>query len=156
MKNNLIVANLNIVTAPLKRNFLTARTTKTILSITLALLICSVSASAQHGYRLSKRITFKRGEISAVLKGTIKNRLEGHEYIFRARKGQTVKIRLRSAAKDVTFYLMDGEGNWMDEDGELREWTGEITDTGDHRLVISKISNGSANYTLEIQIASDI
>lgn len=156
MTNIAINTNFKTVSASLLRSGNNKRIFTVVLSITLTLLFCSVSAFAQHGYRVSKRITFKRGEVSTVVKGTINNRLEAHEYIFRARQGQTLKIRLRSARKDVTFYLMDGEGNSMDEELELREWTGEITDTGDHRLIISTKNNGSALYTLEIQIASDI
>lgn len=129
---------------------------KTVFSITLALLICSFSAFAQNGYTYAKRITFERGEISTVIKGTIKSRTDVHEFVFRARKGQTLKIRLRSAGKDVSFYLMDAEGNSMAPEPQLREWTGEITGTGDHRLILAKLLRGAANYSLEIQIASDI
>lgn len=157
MNRSLFIARSEILSAPQKKDFRTARAVKTVLWITLALLICSVSAFAQKdGYTSAKRITFKRGEISTVINGTIKSRTDVHEFVFRARKGQTLKVRLRSAGKDVSFYLMDAAGDSMAPEPQLREWTGEITGTGDHRLILAKLFRGAASYSLEIQIASDI
>lgn len=90
------------------------------------------------------------------VKGAISGTLEGHEYFIRGRAGQTMLIKLISARKDVTFYLIDKEGNSMDEETNLRNWSGELPETGDYRLIIGTQSKGLARYTLEVQIASDI
>jgi hypothetical protein len=126
------------------------------LSIGFVFLSGASAAQAQHGYRVSKRISFKKGEVSTNVKGSISSRLEGHQYFFRVRQGQTVFIKLISNRKDLTFYLMDKEGNSMAEEIELREWTGELPETGDYHLVIGSKHKGAAKYTLFIQIASDI
>jgi hypothetical protein len=133
-----------------------ARTVFVALSLGFIFLIGAAAAQAQDGYRVSKRISFKKGEISSSIKGSISSRLEGHKYFFRVRKGQTVLIKLISSRKDLTFYLMDEEGNSMAEEVELREWTGELPETGDYHLVIGSKHKGVAKYTLFIQIASDI
>jgi hypothetical protein len=149
MKNTINQANTKI-------KFRAGQTMRKTLFITMILVISAVVASAQHGYRLSKRISFRQGEVSSSVKGTILSRLEGHEYFFRVRRGQTVSIKLVSARKDMTFYLMDAEGNSMDEEVELREWTGELPESGDYHLVIGTKSKGPARYTLKVQIATDI
>ena len=119
-------------------------------------LFGALSAAAQHGYRVEKRITFKRGEVAATVKGTIPNTLEGHEYIFRGRKGQTLLVSLSSAKKDIGFFIMTPEGEMIDRETALRKWYGELPSSGDYRLVINTRSKGTAAYTLKIQIATDI
>jgi hypothetical protein len=126
------------------------------LSIALVILVAATAASAQHGYRVTKRVAFKKGAVSATLKGTIPNTLEVHEYIFRGRAGQTVKIDLSSMREDVTFYLTDDEGNHMDEGSELRSWDGELPADGDYHLFVSSTSDKPIRYALRIQIATDI
>jgi hypothetical protein len=112
--------------------------------------------SAQHGYRVTKRLTFRKGEISTTLRGTIPNTLEAHEYVIRARKGQTLHIRLSAPRKDVSFAVMDMDGNWIDADNDLRTWTNELAEPGDYKIIISTRLKGAARYTLDIQIATDI
>jgi hypothetical protein len=127
-----------------------------LLTIILAILCGAIAAGAQHGYRITKRITFKKGEVSTTLKGTIPNTLEAHEYIFRGRAGQTVKIDLSAAREDVTFYLTDDDGNPLDEGTELRAWNGELEADGDYHLYVSSTSGKAIRYSLFIQIAADI
>lgn len=129
---------------------------KRLFIIILTILIGAVAASAQHGYRITKRVTFKKGEVSTTLKGTIPNTLEAHEYIFRGRAGQSVKIDLSAVREDVTFYLTDDEGNSLDEGTELRSWDGELPANGDYHLYVSSTSEKSIRYSLFIQIATDI
>jgi hypothetical protein len=126
-------------------------------TIAAALFLCgALSAAAQHGYRVEKRIAFKRGEVAATVKGTIPNTLEGHEYIFRGRKGQTLMVILTSAKKDIGFSIMTPAGEMLDEETALRKWSGELPSTGDYHLIINTSLKGAARYTLKIQIASDI
>src|SRR5215213_6592917 len=139
------------------KNIWTAgRSVFAVLSITLVILAAATIASAQHGYRITKRITFKKDEVSTTVKGTIPNTLEAHEYIFRGRAGQTVKIDLSSVREDVTFYITDDEGNFMDEGSELRNWDGELPSDGEYHLYVSSTSDKAIGYSLFIQIANDI
>ena len=126
------------------------------LSLAVVFLVGAGIASAQHGYRVTKRISFNKGEVSTTLKGSIPDTLEVHEYIFRGRRGQTAKIDLSSATEDVTFYITDDEGNYMDEGSELRNWNGELPADGDYHVYVSNSTEKARRYSLFIQIATDI
>jgi hypothetical protein len=115
-----------------------------------------LSASAQHGYRVTKQISFKKGQVSTIVKGTIPNTLEGHEYIFRAREGQTLLINLTSSKKDIGFFIQTPGGETLGDETDLRKWTGELPETGEYHLFINTSSKGAAPYSFKIQIASDI
>ena len=116
----------------------------------------ALTAFAQHGYRVTKNVTFKKGQVSTSVKGRIPNTLEGHEYIFRAREGQTLLIKLTSTKKDIGFSISTPDGETLGEKTDVKSWSGELPKTGEYRVVINTQSKGVANYTLEIQIASDI
>lgn len=128
------------------------------LAVVLTVLVFAgtLAAAAQHGYRVTKHITFETGQVSTTVKGTIPNTLEGHEYIFRARKGQTLTVGLYSAKKDIGFFLVTPDGETVGGETDLRSWHGELPASGDYHLVINTSSEGAARYTLSIQIASDI
>ena len=135
----------------------TIRKTLTLTPVLMTLFFAAaLTIAAQHGYRVEKRITFKRGQVAATVKGTIPNTLEGHEYIFRARKGQTLMISLFSAKKDISFLIIKPHGEMIDDETALRGWNGELLASGDYHIVINTQSKGIARYTLKIQIASDI
>lgn len=138
----------------MKRKF---RRAVVLMTIAMTLFSCgALSAAAQHGYRVEKRITFKRGEVARTVKGTIPNTLEGHEYIFRGRKGQTLLVILTSPRKDMGFFIMTPEGEVLDKETDLRKWSGELPSSGDYHLIINTSSKGAASYTLKVQIATDI
>jgi hypothetical protein len=118
--------------------------------------ICAQASAAQHGYRVTKNIAFKKGQISTTVNGTIPNTLEGHEYIFRARQGQTLLVSITSAKKDIGFFIQTPDGKLIDEETALKKWSGELPETGDYRLIINTASKGAARYTLKVQIATDI
>ena len=122
----------------------------------LVILAGASAVSAQHGYRITKRIEFRKGEVSTTVKGRFPNELEVHEYIFRGRAGQTVKLDLSSMTEDITFYITDDEGNDMDEGSELRSWDGELPADGDYHVYVSSSSNRARSYSMFIQIATDI
>jgi hypothetical protein len=124
--------------------------------VALVILGGATVASAQHGRRVTKRVAFKNGEISTTLKGSIPDEMEVHEYVFRGRAGQTAKIDLSSMTEDITFYITDDEGSYLDEGSELRNWSGELPADGDYHVWVSSSSNRPRSYTLDIQIAADI
>ena len=131
---------------------------RNILLATLLTLVCAgtLLAARQHGYRVTKRIAFKKGQISTLVKGSIPNTLEGHEYVLRARQGQTLTVRLSSTKKDINFSIWAPSGEMVGEETPVRKWSGELTETGDYRIVINTESDGAVRYSLEVQIASDI
>lgn len=116
----------------------------------------ALTAAAQHGYRVEKRITFKRGQVATSVKGTISSTLEGHDYVFRARKGQTLNVSLLSAKKGITFFITTPGGETLNGETALKKWYGELPEDGEYHLIIGTDSKGAARYTLQIQIATDI
>ena len=132
---------------------------KKMLLSTLSLMLMlamTLEAAAQHGYRVSKRLAFKKGQVATVVKGAIPNTLEGHEYIVRARQGQTMLVKLASAKKAMGFSVWAPNGDMISEETTGREWTGELPETGDYRIVVNTETDGAARYSLTVQIASDI
>jgi hypothetical protein len=132
---------------------------RSLLFLTLFLMLVvteTLNAATQHGYRVTKRLAFKKGQVSTIVKGAIPNTLEGHEYIARARQGQTMLIKLVSTKKATGFSIWAPNGDLISEETTAREWTGELPETGDYRIVINTETDGVARYTLTVQIASDI
>jgi hypothetical protein len=129
-----------------------------LLSALLTLLITATTlhASAQHGYRVTKRLAFKKGQVSTVVRGAIPNTLEGHEYVVRARQGQTMSVKLASLKKGVVFSVWAPNGDMIGEETGQRQWSGELPESGDYRIVINTETDGAARYRLEVQIAADI
>lgn len=113
------------------------------------------SANASH-YGLSivvpERIQFKSGEISAQLQRTIgKNSV--HDFIFNARKGQKVSIKLTSPNQDVllTLYgVSDGQPLIRSASGAS---SFEGTLPGDQDYILKAVSSGEAEqFSLDLTI----
>jgi hypothetical protein len=136
--------------------FMKKTTLNLMMFLGITLVIGLSSAFAQHGYRVTKRISFKSGQVATTVKGTIPNILEGHEYIFRARQGQTLLINLTSVKKDIGFFILTPDGEMLEGQTGLRKWTGELSETGEYRLIINTRSKGVAAYSFKIQMATDI
>ena len=134
----------------------TGRSAFAALSLTLIFLVGALAASAQHGYRITKRVAFKKGAVSATVRGRLPNELEVHEYVFRGRAGQTATIDLSSLREDVTFYITDDEGNHLDEGSELRNWNGELPADGDYHVYVSASTGRPISYSMSVRIATDI
>ena len=127
------------------------------VAVSVALAAAGVlTAQVQHGYTIDKRISFKKGQISTSVKGAISNPQEGHAYIVRARKGQTLTARLSSGKKDAGFFVLTPEGMMIEEEMFVCDWSGEIPASGDYRIIVSTQSKGAARYVLQIQIVADI
>jgi hypothetical protein len=106
---------------------------------------------AQHGYRIEKRINFN-GNPTATVKGSIPDTLEGHEYIFSARKGQNLTVGLFSARKDIAFFIVRPDGEMISDETELRSWNGELEQSGEYHIIINTSQKGAARYTLEVTV----
>jgi hypothetical protein len=115
----------------------------------------SVCASAQHGYRVTKRVTFKKGQVSTTVSGAIPNTLESHEYIVRVRKGQTIKLKLHATRLSIGFYTMSPSNAMVEEETFLKDYTGTLEENGDYHIFVYT-TKGAGKYSLDIQIATDI
>jgi hypothetical protein len=126
----------------------------------IAFLIVLIGAASlytfgQHGYRVTKRVTFPKGRVSTTVSGTIPNKLESHEYIVRVRKGQTIKLRLHATRLSIGFYTMSPSNAMVEEETFLKDYTGTLEESGDYHIFVYS-TKGAGKYSLDIQIASDI
>lgn len=112
----------------------------------------SLETYAQHGYRVTKQVRFETGKTAAQIKGVIPGILEGHEYLLRAKKGQTVTIGLFSTREDIEFSVAGPDGQTLENAFGLRSWHSELHTTGVYHVVINTASDGKARYTLDVSI----
>src|SRR5215213_1338518 len=115
----------------------------------------AVCAFGQHGYRVTKRVTFKKGEVATTVSGVIPNTLEAHEYVVRARTGQTIMLRLHATRLSIGFYTMSPSNAMVEEETFLKDYTGTLEESGDYHIFVYT-TKGSGKYSLEIQIVTDI
>jgi hypothetical protein len=94
-----------------------------------------------------KQLRFARGKQSARVADTIKL-CTSHEYVLRARAGQTMSVRLVTGSR-TSFTLYTPTGRIEEADG-VREWSGELPETG--RYAVSIGTDATANYVLEVSI----
>lgn len=115
-----------------------------------------LTASAQTGTTVTKRVRFARGTDSAVFNGRAA-RGTSYVYVVRARAGQAMSVELtgipgaiilppRSRIADAPR-LEEGEG-----EGKL--WGGDLMLTGDYKIIVSQTTRRAnpAPYTLKITI----
>ncbi len=120
----------------------------------VAILFLSGSAAhAQHGYRLEKPLTFAAGKSIKTVKGRIANTLEAHEYKFKARQGQTLRVVLTSPNKEMIFMVMNAEDELVDgfTNGGERNQSGELPADGEYKINVSA-DRGKGSYTLVVEI----
>lgn len=124
----------------------------TLAILTALLLFSAASATAQHGYRIEKQLKFQTGKSSARVTGRIGNRLEAHEYRFKAKKGQFVEIRLVPKKSDMNFLVMNPNDEQIGEDSpKTIDWEGTLEATGEYRINIHALDR-AGSYTLFVSI----
>lgn len=75
-------------------------------------------------------------------------------YTFRARKGQTISVRLISADDKAFFNVFDAAQqleNGVDGDDLPNDWSYTFAVAGNYELVVF-VNKGAAKYTLEVNI----
>jgi hypothetical protein len=122
---------------------------KTILTLPLIALLFFV-VSAQKGTSVVRRINFAHGRTTAVLQGTIKRGLS-HDYLLKARAGQTMIVHLASSG-DCGFEVLSPSGESVSN--YTRDWTGSLPRSGDYRINVLPPSQteAPARYSLEVTI----
>lgn len=122
----------------------------TVLVTCLALVALTTAAFAQKGTSVVRRVNFPRGRTTAVLQGTIKRGVS-HDYLLRARGGQTMAVHLSSSG-DVGFEIITPSRQSLS--GYTRDWSGYLPESGDYRINVlpPTQADAPAQYTLEITI----
>lgn len=126
------------------------QTTRTLVALAFLLTAIAV-ASAQHGYRLTRRLRFEAGRAAAVVKGRLTSRLEVHEYLLGVRSGQTTNVRLTSANPAAEFLILRPGGEVIEGANATRDWSGKLAEPGDYHINVYT-TRGVARYTLEATI----
>jgi hypothetical protein len=124
----------------------------------LMMLIClcaAAAASAQNGGKAEPlRIEFKRGATSATLNDRISGDAQA-EYIFAAREGQRLTIKLASTpVKSALFELRRDDGDSSGVEYEGSRLSKIVTQTGDYLIYVKRSSRtrGRSNYSLTLTI----
>jgi hypothetical protein len=124
-----------------------------IQSILLIFILLSTAGVvfAQKGKSVVRRVTFPRGRTTAVLRGTVKRGLS-HDYLLRARAGQSMIVHLASASQAVSFTIRTPDGDYPAD--FARDWSGELPVSGDYRINVLPPTETEtpASYTLEVTI----
>lgn len=118
-----------------------------------AMFLSASTAQAQHGYRLEKPLKFAAGKTSKTVKGRLANEQEAHEYKLKARKGQTLYIVLSANNEDMTFLVLNGRDEIVDEFSGSDNWDklAVLPYTGEYKINVSA-NRGKGSYTLFVEI----
>lgn len=116
------------------------------------------------GDGVETRVVFQKGKTSARYKGKLPREYADYDsYYFRARKGQTLSVRLATDKSEgylaiyETKVLGPDEDTILGNDEKSRDWSGKLPVTGEYSVQVYGVgsmgtrSSGAA-YTIEISI----
>jgi hypothetical protein len=119
--------------------------------VILLSLTGAVVVAAQKGRSVVRRVNFPRGRTTTVLKGTVRRGLS-HDYLLRARAGQTMTLHLATTASGMSLTILKPDGEtWLDD---TKDWSGELPMTGTYRINVlpDTTTERQTSYALEITI----
>lgn len=122
-----------------------------VLLAALVLLASLAAAEAQKGRSIISRVNFPRGRTTTVLKGTVRRGLS-HDYLLRAKAGQTMTIHLAATAAGMSITILRPDGEtWI---YDTKDWSGELPATGTYRINVlpDTTTERPTRYTLEVTI----
>lgn len=114
------------------------------------------------GDGIEKRVVFQKGKTSAKYKGKLPREYADYDsYYFRARKGQTLSVRLTTDKSEgylaiyETKVLGPDEDTILGNDEKSRDWSGKLPVTGEYSVQVYGASENGINrapYTIEITL----
>lgn len=131
------------------------------LLIGMAIALIPISLGAQ----IEKRVVFPKGKATITYKGKLPRYYADYDaYVLKAKKGQTITVKLTSAESTASFAIYETKIFGPDEDlifpqNELnRTYTGKLPITSEYSIQVygvtsahSSRSSGAA-YTIEISL----
>jgi hypothetical protein len=126
----------------------------------LSFILLAVPISAQ----VERRVTFAKGSSSATLRGTLpRNYADYDAYVIRARKGQTLSVKLITSDPNAYITVYETKKLGPDEDmistgGDFpRAWSGRLPITSEYSVQVYgsrsiDARSTRAAYSLEISI----
>jgi hypothetical protein len=111
------------------------------LTIVIGILfLCAANIFAQGGGKAEpNRIKFTKGKSSAALSGTLSND-EQMEYVFGAKAGQKITLKVTSAPKGNFFdFELSGDGfEFQTENDSYSDYSFTAPETGDYLVYVRK------------------
>ena len=116
------------------------------------------------GQDVTKRVVFPKGKTSVAYKGKLQRIYTGYDsYIFRAKKGQTLSVKLATTDPGAilaiyeTKVLGPTEDTILGNDMKLREWSGKLPVNGEYEVQVYVVSSTDENasggaYTVTITL----
>ena len=113
-------------------------------------VVSAIATGAQHGSSIVSRIAFQRGRTTAVVSGAV-HRGMSHDYLLKARGGQTMTVHL-AARGGVGFDILTPGGDLLAQ--YSKDWSGELPQSGDYRINVlpDTTTQRSISYTLEVTV----
>lgn len=126
--------------------------------IILLLALLLLSANGAIGQDKAERITFAKGQSSAIRKGRIVG-YDFKDYVLRAGANQELSVKLESRNSYANVVVFEKKGNSLENlTQEETEWTGTLPASGDYVIRVLMVRAGArrkgvmAAYTLRIAI----
>jgi hypothetical protein len=118
-------------------------------------LTCSVSSAQCGGKAEPSRLEFKRGTYSTTVSGKVHGSEEA-EYVFAAKKGQKLIIKLTSVpVRSSVFELKAADNSDLGLEFDANfDYKGTLPTTGDYLLTVARPtqSKGTSSYRLTITL----
>jgi len=132
--------------------------------ITSALVIAFVFPPGVFGDVIEKRLVFTKTRTTFTVRGKLPKQSADYDaYVFRARKGQTISVKLTTADRNASFAIYELKELGPDEDqivpsNEMnRTYTGKLPITSEYAVQVygkafATESSSGAAYTIEISL----
>ncbi|MGI8641120.1 MAG: hypothetical protein ACR2MG_14390 [Pyrinomonadaceae bacterium] len=138
----------------------------TISRLVIALIVVSFVFSPEvSGAEITKRVVFPKGKKSVSYKGKLPREYASYDsYVLRAKKGQTITVKLTTTDRDASFAIYETKELGPDEDTilpnneMLRLFTGKLPITSEYSVQVYGVSSiddrdtSGADYTIEISL----
>ena len=102
------------------------------------------------------RITFPAGVNTISLNGTVTAAKGRVRYILTALQGQTLSVRLTTAAGDLQLSVYASNGTMLKARDAVLTWTGTIPANGDYIIEIWNATGADKTYTLEVGLTAPV
>src|SRR6267378_515855 len=99
--------------------------------LSLLVLMTAAEVLAQKGTSIVTRIKFPRGRTTTVERGSV-HRGMSHDYLLKARAGQTMTVHL-AARGGVNFDILTPGATDTVAQG-AKDWSGDLPESGDYRI----------------------
>jgi hypothetical protein len=112
----------------------------------------SMGSYAQHGYKVTKQVRFETGDTSARLEAALPGYLEGHEYLVRARSGQSLNIALTTNKRGIGMSVSGPDGRRLEGTIRLADWCTRLEQGGVYHIVVNAGFEEAVSYTLGVSV----